>query len=146
MSMVVLAIVILRLLLLVAFAAVVAGALMPWSKSGAFTNNGVDGDRLLTLVLAVAGIGVTLLGRRPRAVLITVAVAGVCLLTALIDLAHLARTIGPEVGQGLYLTIAGAAAASVLSALQAFAVRRRQPTPAAVDAAEAALSSSESLG
>jgi hypothetical protein len=144
--MVVVAIVILRLLLLVAFAAVVAGALMPWSKSGAFTNSGVDGDGLLTLVLAAAGIAFTLLGRRPRAMLITLSAAGLCLLTALIDLAHLARTAGPEVGQGLYVTIAGAVAAAVLSALQAFGPLRRQPTPPALDSAEAALGSSDSLG
>jgi hypothetical protein len=143
--MVVLAIFILRLLLLVAFAAVIAGALMPWSKSGAFTNVGVDGDGLLTLMLAAAGIAFTVLGRRPGAVLITVAAAGVCVLTALIDLAHLSRAVGLEIEDGLYVTLAGASVATVLSALQAFAVLRRQPTTA-VDSAEAALGSSESIG
>jgi hypothetical protein len=146
MSMFVLAIVILRLLLLVAFAAVVAGAFMPWSKNGAFTNSGVNGDGLLTLMLAGAGIAFTVLGRRPGAVLMTVAAAGVCVLTALIDLAHLSRATGLEIGDGLYVTLAAASVATVLSALQAFAVLRRQPTPAAVDSAEAAFGSSESLG
>jgi hypothetical protein len=138
--------IVLRLLLVVAFATVVAGALMPWSKSGAFTTNGVDGDGLLTLVLAVAGIGSTLLGRRPRAVLITLSAACVCLLTALIDLADLSRAAGPDIGDGLYVTVAGATVASVLSALQAFGVLRRQPMPAGLDAAEVALGSSDSLG
>jgi hypothetical protein len=44
------------------------------------------------------------------------------------------------------VTLAAASVATVLSALQAFAVLRRQPTPAAVDTAEAALGSSDSLG
>jgi hypothetical protein len=138
--------VVLRLLLLVAFAAVVAGALMPWSKSGAFTTSGIDGDGLLTLVLAAAGIGFTLLGRRPRAVLTTLSAAALCLLTALIDLADLSRAAGPGIGEGLYATVAGAAAATVLSALQAFVVLRRQPMPAALNSADAALGTSDSLG
>jgi hypothetical protein len=137
---------VLRLLLLVAFAAVIVDAFLLWSERGTFTTNGVDGDGLLTLVLAVAAIGFTLLGRRPRAVLITLSAAGLCLLTALIDLADLSRAAGPEVGDGLYVTIAGAAVASVLSAWQAFGVPRRPPVPAARHSAEAALGASDSLG
>jgi hypothetical protein len=136
----------LRLLLLLAFAAIVGGAFLPWSKSGGFTTNGVGGDGLLTLVLAVAGAAVALLGRRPRAVLITLSAAGLCLLAALIDLADLSRSAGPDVGEGLYVTIAGAAVAAVASALQAFGLLRRQPVVAALDSPEAALGSSDSLG
>ncbi len=97
---------VLKAVLTLAFVAIVAGAFMPWSELGAFKENGVDGNGVVTLVLAVAGIIGTIFGRRPRAVLISASSGLLCLLLGLIDFADVSSG-SADVGSGLYLTLAG---------------------------------------
>ena len=114
----------LKTLLTAAFAAIVVGAFMPWSELDAFKENGVDGNGVATLVLASAGIVGTVLGRRPRAVLISVSSALLCLLLGLIDYADISSG-SADVGRGLYLTLAGSIIATIVAGVLAFSQFRR---------------------
>jgi hypothetical protein len=114
----------LRIPLAAAFVAIAIGALLPWSESGPFSENGIEGNGLATLVLAIAGVLATVLGRRPRAVLIAVSSAIVCLIVALLELSDVSSA-GSDVGSGLYLTLAASAIATVLASLQTFAILRK---------------------
>jgi hypothetical protein len=113
----------LRIPLAAAFVAIAIGALLPWSESGPFSENGIEGNGLATLVLAI-GVLATVLGRRPRAVLIAVSSAIVCLIVALLELSDVSSA-GSDVGSGLYLTLAASAIATVLASLQTFAILRK---------------------
>jgi hypothetical protein len=118
----------LKAVLTAAFAAIVVGAFMPWSELEAFKENGVEGNGVATLVLASAGIVGTVLGRRPRAVLISVSSALLCLLLGLIDYADISSG-SADVGSGLYLTLAGAVIATVAAGLLTFSILRKpEPT------------------
>jgi hypothetical protein len=118
----------LKAVLTAAFAAIVVGAFMPWSELDAFKENGTDGNGIATLVLAIAGILGTVLGRRPRAVLISASAALLCLLFALLDYADISSG-SADVGSGLYLTLAGAILATVTAAVLTFTILRK-PEPA----------------
>jgi hypothetical protein len=118
----------LKAILTAAFAMIVAGAFLPWSELGAFKENGVDGNGIVTLILACAGIVGTVLGRRPRAVLISVSSALLCLLLGLLDYADISSG-SADVGTGLYLTLAGAALATLTAGALTFAILRKpEPT------------------
>lgn len=120
----------LKAVLTAAFAAIVVGAFMTWSELGDFTENGFDrGNGFVTLILAIAGIVGTVLGRRPRAVLISASSALLCLLLGLIDYADVSSG-SAGVGSGLYLTLAGAAIATVTAGALTFTILRK-PEPAA---------------
>ena len=114
----------LRIPVTATFIAIAVGAFLPWSESGPFSENGIEGNGLATLLLAVAGILATVLGRRPRAVLIAVSSAIVCLIVGLLDLSDISSS-GSGVGSGLYLTIGASAAAIALASLQTFAILRK---------------------
>jgi hypothetical protein len=114
----------LRVALTATFVALGIGAFLPWSESGPFSENGVEGNGLATLVLAIAGVLATVLGRRPRAVLIAVSSAIVSLIVGLLDLSDV-DSAGADVGSGLWLTIAAAAAATSIASVQTFTVLRR---------------------
>jgi len=114
----------LRITLTAAFLAIAAGAFLPWSESGPFSEIGLEGNGLATLILAIAGILATVLGRRPRAVLIAVSSAIVCLIVGLLDLSDVSSA-GSDVGSGLYLTVGASAAAIALASLQTFAILRK---------------------
>jgi di/tricarboxylate transporter len=114
----------LRLPLAAAFVAIAVGAFLPWSESGPFSENGIEGNGLATLVLAIAGVLATVLGRRPRAVLIAVSAAIVCLIVALLELSDVSGG-GSDVGIGLYVTLAASAAATALASLQTFTILRK---------------------
>ena len=114
----------LKAVLTAAFVAIVVGAFLPWSELDAFKENGVDGNGVATLVLAIAGIVGTVVGRRPRAVLISASSALLCLLLALLDYADVSGS-SADVGSGLYLTLAGAVIATLAAAVLTFAILRR---------------------
>lgn len=117
----------LKAVLTAAFIAIAVGAFMPWSELDAFKENGVDGNGIATLVLAIAGIAGTVLGRRPRAVLISASSALLCLLLGLIDYADISSG-SADVGSGLYLTLAGAITATALAGALTFTILRK-PEP-----------------
>jgi peptidoglycan/LPS O-acetylase OafA/YrhL len=117
----------LKAVLTAALVAIVAGAFMPWSELDAFKENGLDRNGIATLVLALAGILGTILGRRPRAVLISASSALLCLLLGLIDYADVSGG-SADVGSGLYLTLAGAAIATVTAGALTFTILRK-PEP-----------------
>jgi hypothetical protein len=114
----------LKAVLTVAFAMIVAGAFMPWSELGAFKENGVDGNGVVTLVLGIAGLIGTVMGRRPRAVLISSSSALLALLLGLLDYADVSSG-SANVGSGLYLTLAGAALATVTAGVLTFTILRK---------------------
>jgi peptidoglycan/LPS O-acetylase OafA/YrhL len=118
----------LRALLAICFVAIAAGSFLPWSESGPFSETGVEGNGVATLVLAVAGVLATALGRRPRAVLIAVSSAIVCLIVALLDFSDVSSG-GSDVGSGLYLTLGASIAATALASLQTFRSLRRPEAP-----------------
>jgi di/tricarboxylate transporter len=118
----------LRVPVAAAFVAIAVGAFMPWSESGPFSENGIEGNGLATLVLAIAGVLATVLGRRPRAVLIAVSAAIVCLIVALLEISDVSSG-GSDVGSGLYLTLAASAIATVLASLQTFSILRKPEAP-----------------
>ncbi len=118
----------LKAVLTAAFVAIAIGAFMTWSELDDFTKNGFDrGNGFATLVLGIAGIVGTVLGRRPRAVLISASSALLCLLLGLIDYADISNT-SADVGSGLYLTLAGAAIATVTAGALTFTILRK-PEP-----------------
>jgi hypothetical protein len=117
----------LKAVLTAAFIAIAVGAFMPWSELDAFKENGVDGNGIATLVLAIAGIAGTVLGRRPRAVLISASSALLCLLLGLIDYADISSG-SADVGNGLYLTLTGAITATALAGELTFTILRK-PEP-----------------
>jgi len=119
----------LKAVLTLAFVAIVAGAFMPWSELGAFKENGLDHNGIVTLVLGVAGIIGTVFGRRPRAVLISASSGLLCLLLGLIDYADVSSG-SADVGSGLYLTLAGAVLATITAGALTFRILRK-PEPAA---------------
>lgn len=123
----------LKAVIVAAFAAAAAGALLTWSELGSFSEAGIESsDGVAVLVFAVAGIAMTVLGRRPRAVLIATSSAYLALIIAALRLIDVAGGGGPEVGGGLYLSVAGSAGAALLCSLQMFASLRR-PSPSAAN-------------
>jgi hypothetical protein len=118
----------LKAVLTIAFAAIVAGAFMTWSELDAFKENGLDRNGIVTLVLGIAGIIGTVLGRRPRAILISASSALLCLLLGLIDFADISSG-SADVGGGLYLTLGGAVIATLAAGALTFSILRK-PQPA----------------
>ena len=114
----------LKAVITAAFAVIVVGAFLPWSELDAFKENGVDGNGIATLVLGVAGILGTVLGRRPRAVLIAISSALLCILLAGIDFVDVYNS-SADVGIGLYLTLAGSFVATAATGLLTLTVLRR---------------------
>jgi hypothetical protein len=118
----------LKVVLTLAFVAIVAGAFMPWSELGAFRENGLDRNGIVTLVLAIAGIVGTVFGRRPRAVLISASSGLLCLLLGLIDYADVSSS-SADVANGLYFTLAGAVIATIAAGVLTFSILRKpEPT------------------
>jgi hypothetical protein len=124
----------LKAVLVATFAAIAVGAFLPWSELSAFKESGLDsGNGLATLVLAIAGIAGTVLGRRPRAVLISASSALLCLLLGLIDYADVSSS-SADVGSGLYLTLAGSIVATAAAAALTFSILRRpEPQPSTAE-------------
>lgn len=119
----------LKAIITLAFVAIVVGAFLPWSELDSFKENGVEGNGIPTLVLAIAGIAGTVLGRRPRAVLISASSALLCLLLGLLDYADISSG-SADVGNGLYLTLTGAVIATLAAGALTFTILRK-PEPAA---------------
>ncbi len=114
----------LKAVITAAFGAIVIGAFLPWSELDAFKKTGIDFNGIPTLVLAIAGIAGTVLGRRPRAVLISASSALLCLLLGVIDYADISSG-SADVGDGLYLTLAGAIIATAAAGGLTFKILRK---------------------
>ncbi len=119
----------LRGLLLVAFVAVVVGTFLPWSENPPFSETGLESsDGVVVLVLGLAGVAMTVFGRRPRAVLIAASCGALCLLFALLKLADVSGEGSPEAASGLYVTLAGSLGSLLVGSLQTFSILRK-PEP-----------------
>jgi hypothetical protein len=118
-----------KLALFLGFAFVIVGAFMPWVTVGPFSRNGLDGDGVLTLLLAVIGGAVALLARRPRGMLIAVSTAAMILVIGIYDFLDVAWTSAASVGIGLYLTVAGGLIATAAAGLLAFNLFKRPAAP-----------------
>ncbi|HEX5370460.1 MAG TPA: hypothetical protein VFY10_13685 [Dehalococcoidia bacterium] len=106
---------------LTGFVILLAGVFMTWSDNAPFSKKGIDeSDGVLMLVIAIAGIAMTVFGRRPRAVLINASAAGLALVIALLNLIDVSSSVA-NVGSGLYLAIAGAAIATAAASTIMFA-------------------------
>jgi hypothetical protein len=101
-----------------AFGAAVIGSIGPWATIGIFSKAGTDGDGVITLVLAIAGIVLALLLRRGARIAVGI-VAVLILAIGIFDVADVSSSgtkffgadINPSVGWGLWVvTLAGAAA------------------------------------
>lgn len=113
----------------VALGAVVIGAFLPWVRASAgifsVTRAGIDGDGVLTLVLAaIGGVLFAALRAQRQAAIAPLVTGTIALAIGAYDLADvtskahdLARTsfVSASAGAGLYLTVVGAAVAVVAS-------------------------------
>lgn len=113
-----------KMALLFGFALVIVGAFMPW-VSGPFSQSGMEGNGVLTLLLAGLGSLIALFDRRPRGMLIAVSVAAMVVVISIVDFVDISgATIGtPEIG--LYFTIAGGVIASLAGGVLAFNLFKR---------------------
>jgi len=101
--------------------ALALGSFLPWAEVGPFSKNGIDGDGVLTLMLAVVvGIAAwpsirTSIGRA-RSITTTIATA-LALIICLYDIADVSSTgndvVQAQVGIGLWMAAAGALAVIV---------------------------------
>ena len=109
-------------------AMIVLGSLLPWATVvtvfGSISISGTEGDGVITLFLGGVGLtGVVLaLGRRRRAVIVTLTVAVLALLIAVYDIANIADIGGEElarvqIGLGLWLVLVGALLGIAFSAV-----------------------------
>jgi len=98
-----------------AVAILVVGSIGPWATIGSFTKNGLDGDGIITLVLALVA-GLTVLVSLARSRPSSRVVLGICgvlaLATTVIDVIDVSGTeagsVSASVGWGLWLALAGA--------------------------------------
>lgn len=125
----------LRAVLLAAFAAVVAGTFLPWSENPPFSETGLEStDGVVVLVLGLGGIAMTVFGRRPRAVLIATSCGALCLLFALLKLADVSGEGPAKAATGLYVTLGGSLASIAAGSLQTFSILRKPgETPPAAE-------------
>jgi len=132
----------LKAVLLAAFVAVVVGVFLPWSELGPFSDTGLEtSDGVVVLVLGLTGAAMTVFGRRPRAVLIATSSGALSLLFALLKLADVSGSGGPDAASGLYLTLAGSIAATTLGGLQTFSILRKPEAPPPAETAPPSASS-----
>jgi hypothetical protein len=103
-----------------------AGSLGPWVEFLGASVSGLEGDGLITLVLAFAAIGTVL--RRLPAALPAACGLGIAVVGAL-DARDIGRLPVAEVGWGLPATVAGGIV--LLAAAAGSAVAARRPAPAA---------------
>lgn len=109
---------------------VVIGAFLPWaSVLDIVDKNGIEGDGVLTLILAIIGAGALLLGRGRLWGLITMLIAASLIaLIGFVDLADVGRVADQlgvvETGAGLWLTALAGVAWTGLS-ITLLAVRSR---------------------
>jgi hypothetical protein len=105
---------------LAGFVALAVAVFMTWSDNPPFSKNGIgESDGVLVLVFAIIGITLTVFGRRPRAVLINAAAAGLALIFTLLKLLDVSSSVA-DVGSGLYLAIAASAVATAATAMLMF--------------------------
>ena len=107
-----------KIVLFLGLAAMVAGAFMPWTRIGPFSTNGIEGDGLVTLVLALGGGVIAFFGRPPRAIIIATSAAGLGFVVAFLSFIDVSG--GQEVGNGLYLTLAGSLIATAAGSMLFF--------------------------
>ncbi len=112
------------------------GALLPWAKLGIFEKNGTEGDGVITLILALIGAGLALIWTRSRwLAIVGVLVAAIVVFVGIYDMADVAsgkteflgEEIGPDIGEGLYLTVAGGLVALGASISNSISAWKRAP-------------------
>lgn len=121
----------LRIGLYVSFGIIVTGAFLPWAELGIFSKDGIEGDGLLTLVLAGSGLALAMFSRRPRGMLIAASAALLCLLIALVDYVDISSSDLGSVGSGLYLTLVASIFATIITGILAFSSFRKPSFPEA---------------
>lgn len=84
-------------LTLAACAAAVIGSLLPWASAFGYRVYGVEGDGLITLLLALAAAALTVMGRRWPPAVLGAAIAAI----AVADVSRLVRFADA----GLYVTL-----------------------------------------
>ena len=115
----------LRLVMLLSFALVVAGAFLTWSDNPPFSENGIDSTSgVFALVVALGAGVIALVDRRPRGAIIAISAAALVLIATVVELLDISSGSG-EPGTGLYLALAGAVVATVSSALLAFSLFKK---------------------
>lgn len=119
----------LKAFLFTGFGLVIAGAFLPWAKLGPFSENGLDGDGAITLILGAGGAVVAFTDKRPRGMLIAVSVAALALVIGIVDYVDVADSEIATVGSGLYLTIVGSVLAVIAAGVLAFSLFKK-PVPA----------------
>lgn len=109
------------------------GSVTPWATAGPFTKNGLDGDGVITLVIALLVGGLIVARRFPR---IALGLAVVSLAITIIDTVDVSGVGGGlfdvQVGWGLILALLASAS---LVAWGVVGLRQRSPAPASSDAA-----------
>jgi hypothetical protein len=119
----------------VAFGATVIGSLGPWASLGIFNKAGTDGDGVITLIAAIVGLVLVLVGRGR----IAVAVVGLVILaTGIYDIGDVSgsraevfgQSISPSVGWGLWVVTLGGAAAVLCSLARRIGIVKPDPAPA----------------
>ena len=121
---------------LVGFVALTVAVFMTWSDNAPFSKNGIDeSDGVLVLLFGVIGIALTVFGRRPRAVLINAAAAGLALIFTLLKLLDVSSSVA-DVGSGLYLAIAASAIATAATAALMFSSLKKPEAAGETSAAQ----------
>jgi Protein of unknown function (DUF2510) len=132
-----------RVLLFGGAAGLAIGALLPWVKAeaGIFsaTKNGIEGDGVLTLLLAIAIALVCWLARRPRrAAVVAIVLAGLAAAIGIYDMVDITNKandlasstaihVSATIGVGLWLTVL-AAVAVIIGAFIGFNDAKVAPT------------------
>ncbi|MGE4426784.1 MAG: hypothetical protein AB7G37_10070 [Solirubrobacteraceae bacterium] len=102
------------------------GSVTPWATAGPFSKNGIDGDGVITLVLAIAIGALILLRRAPRVALGLALLSAAVTLYDTIDIGRVGgdSIIDVSVGWGLVLALI---ASLSLTAWGVVTVRRPRP-------------------
>jgi ABC-type Fe3+-siderophore transport system permease subunit len=118
-----------KMALFFGFGLIVLGAFLPWSKNGPFTDEGIEGDGIVTLLLAAIGAAVAQFDSRPRGMLIAVSLAALILSIAIANIIDVNSQDSGGVSIGLYLTIAASVLATAASGLLAFNLFKKPEVP-----------------
>lgn len=95
---------------LASVALLVIGAFLPWVNMGLFSVSGVEGDGVITLILAIIAIIIYFtLKKKPKVVKITTIIAGaVSLIITFVSFSNIGELPFGSFGGGLILTAVGA--------------------------------------
>lgn len=120
---------------LVALGLAAVGSLGPWATFGVFDKAGTDGDGVISLIAAAAGVLAVLLGRGRIALLIVgLVILGIGVFDVIdvssTDIGVLGTEVSPSVGWGLWLVaVSGAAIVLCAAARRLNIVKAESPAP-----------------